>query len=269
MTDTHTHLYSRQYEGEGGAAVRRALEAGVGRMVLPGVSLESLPALLELASGFPDALDVAVGLHPSDVGEDWARELDSIMAMADSWVSETPEGKPRRIAAIGEVGLDLHYGDSNFDWQREAFARQLELAWERNLPVVIHSRDALEPTLAILRDFKERHGGALPRLAFHSFTGTPDEVRRIREVCDPWFGINGVVTFKNSGQLPQSVAEIGLDRLLLETDSPYLAPVPNRGKRNESALLPAICRKTAEVLELPEREVEETTDRNASLFFNF
>ena len=262
MIDTHTHLYSRQYTGENepdgaAAAVVRSVEAGVTPMVFAAVSLESYPRLLSLADRFPDDIYVSVGIHPSDVKDDWREELAEMLRLA--------EGK--RLVAVGEVGLDLHYGDDNFPLQLEAFEYQLELAMDLGLPVIIHSRDALEPTLEILSRVKERHEGKLPPLVFHSFTGTPDDVTRIREVCDPMFGINGVVTFKNAGELPQAVCRIGLDRLLLETDSPYLAPVPFRGKRNESSMLPAIAQKCADLFELPLKEIESITDHNARAFF--
>ena len=261
MTDTHTHLYSIEAPGEGEAATRRAVEAGVKRLVFPGIDPESTPALLELASRWPDHVRIALGLHPTELGDDWRGRLADMERMyAESGLS---------VAAIGEVGIDLHWEQESLPRQTEAFAHQLDMALERGLPVIIHSRDALEETLQPIKDCAERNGGRLPRLIFHSFTGSPEDVRRIRETCDPWFGINGVVTYKNAPALREALPEIGLDRILLETDSPYLAPVPYRGRRNESSYLPHILRTVAAALGLPEDEVEKATDRNAALLFGF
>lgn len=259
MTDTHTHLYSLEGSGEGEAAVGRALEAGVSRMVFPGIDPESAPALLGLAARYPENIRIALGLHPTELGDDWQGRLADMQRMYDA------SGLP--VAAIGEVGIDLHWDASTLPAQMEASSRQLDMAVERGLPVIIHSRDALEETLEAIRGCASRHGGRLPRLVFHSFTGGPEDVRRIREVCDPWFGINGVVTYKNAPALREALPVIGLDRLLLETDSPYLAPVPHRGRRNESAYLTHILRTAADSLGLPEEVVEEATDRNAAALF--
>ncbi len=259
MTDTHTHLYSRQFEDGGHEAVRRALEAGVGRMIFPAVEPETTPALLALAKAWPGRVDVALGLHPTDLGDDWRSRLDDIERQFEASGLEP--------VAIGEVGIDLHWEPETLTAQKEAFARQLDMAAERGLPVIIHSRDALPETLDVIAEHARRHGGALPRLVFHSFTGGPDDVRAIREVCDPWFGINGVVTFRNAQPLRDAIPLIGLDRLLLETDSPYLAPVPHRGKRNESSCLPLIRDAVAQALGVGPREVEEATDAGAALVF--
>lgn len=260
MIDTHTHLYSRRYEDGGHEAVRRAVESGVRRMVFPGVAPESTPALLALASAWPDHVAVAVGLHPTELGDDWEGRL------ADMERQFEASGLP--VVAIGEAGIDLHWDRATLPQQKEAFARQLEMAAERGVPVIIHSRDARDETLEVIRDHKLRHGGELPPLIFHSFTGTPDDVRAIREVCDPWFGINGVVTFRNAPELREALPVIGLDRMLLETDSPYLAPVPHRGERNESSYLGAVRDTVARTLGVTPEEVEEATDRSAEhLFF--
>lgn len=260
MTDTHTHLYSRSYEDGGHEAVRRAVESGVGRMVFPAIDPETTPALIALAEAWPDNVVVGMGLHPTELGEDWqARLADIECQFREAGLSPV---------AIGEIGIDLYWDRTTLPAQREAFARQLEMATEQGLPVIIHSREARDETLEVIASHKRRHGGELPTLIFHSFTGSPEDVKKIREVCDPWFGINGVVTFRNAASLRDSLPEIGLERILLETDSPYLAPVPHRGKRNESAYLSAVRDTIAETLGVSPQEVEEVTDRSAGhLFF--
>ena len=192
------------------------------------------------------------------MGEDWREELDDIVKI----LSATSP------VAIGEVGIDLYWDDSNLELQKEAFIAQILLAAETDLPVIIHCRDGVEVCCECIGKARALiKSGELPPLVFHSFTGSPDDVVRIRKVCDPYFGINGVVTFKNSGALPDAVKEIGLDRLLLETDSPYLAPVPKRGRRNESSYLTFINSRIAEILGLSPEETAEATTRNAKAFF--
>lgn len=256
MTDTHTHLYMEDFADGGAEAVSRALEAGVGRMIFPCVDLTSVGPMLSLHRRFPANTGVGLALHPTEVDGDWESKLDEI---AEAF-GATP------LSAIGETGIDLYWDKTWREHQMAAFARHLEMATEMKLPVIIHCREALDETLEVIRAHKERHG-ELPTLVFHSFTGSVEDVRRIREEADAWFGINGVVTFKNAARLREAVVEIGISRLLLETDSPYLAPVPNRGKRNESSNLPYILRMTASLLSVTETEMEAATDHNATTVF--
>ena len=261
MVDTHTHLYMDSFSKEEPdgcqAAVDRAVEAGVELMVLPAVDRESAAEVAALHAARPERTRTAMGLHPTEVGEDWREELDDIVATLG----------PTSPVAIGEVGIDLYWDDSKIALQKEAFIAQILLAARLGLPVIIHCRDAMEQCCECIVAAGELLDGQLPPLVFHSFTGSPDDVRRIRQVCDPYFGINGVVSFKNSGRLPDAVKEIGLGRLLLETDSPYLAPVPKRGRRNESAYLSHINSKIAEILAISPQETDEATTRNAKDFF--
>ncbi len=270
MIDTHTHLYMDSFskedpkedsgEDSGGcaAAVDRGVEAGVELMVLPAVDRESAAEVAALHAVRPERTRTAMGLHPTEVGEDWREELDDIVATLT----------PTSPVAIGEVGIDLYWDDSNLSLQKEAFIAQILLAAKLDLPVIIHCRDGVEVCCECIEAAKAQiEGGMLPPLVFHSFTGSPADVKRIRKVCDPYFGINGVVTFKNAGSLPDAVKEIGIDRLLLETDSPYLAPVPKRGRRNESSFLPYINMKVADILSLSPQETDEATTRNAKAFF--
>ena len=262
MIDTHTHLYmdsfSKEEEDGCAAAVDRAVAAGVEMMVLPAVDRESAVEVAVLHRQRPEVTHTAMGLHPTEVGEDWREELDDIVA---SLQATSP-------VAIGEVGIDLYWDDSNLELQKEAFIAQLLLAERLGLPVIIHCREGLEVCCECIEKARGlSSSGSIPPLVFHSFTGSPEDVRRIRKICDPFFGINGVVTFKNSGRLPEAIAEIGIDRILLETDSPYLAPVPKRGRRNESSYLTFINSRIAEILGLSPSETDRLTTRNAKFFF--
>lgn len=219
MTDTHTHLYMDDYAHDREAVVARCLEAGVTRLVLPCVTRESVAEMKAMHARWPENTVLALGLHPTELGPDWREELD--------WMESLLPGE---YVAIGEVGLDLHWDRSQEAEQREAFSRQLGWADKYGLPVLIHCRDAREELLDEISRFKASlpEGRKLPQMVFHSFTGSSDEVKRIREVCDPWFGINGVVTFKNAPELREALKEIGIERILLETDSPWLSPSPDR-----------------------------------------
>lgn len=260
MTDTHTHLYMKEsYPLDGRQAVERSIDAGVTNLVFPAVDLPTFPDLLELADAFPDNIHIAFGVHPTELTPTWREDIEEMRRMMGD----------RRPVAIGEVGIDLHWDPSTEALQREAFRYQIQLASALDLPVIIHSRDALQATLEVISDVKEAQGGQLPPLIFHSFTGSADDVAAIRKVCSPWFGINGVVTFKNARELAAAVPAIGLDRILLETDSPYLSPVPWRGKRNESAHIPAIRDMVARLLGTEPSAVAEATDRNARRIFRF
>lgn len=239
-------------------AVDRAVAAGVGAMVLPAVDRESALEVVALNAARPNATFTAMGIHPTEVGEDWREELDDIIRIL----------RPTSPVAIGEVGIDLYWDDSNLSLQKDAFIAQLLLAVKENLPVIIHCRNGLDVCCDCILEAKKLIGSVeLPSLVFHSFTGSPDDVGRIRKICDPYFGINGVITFKNSGSLPDAVREIGINRILLETDSPYLAPVPKRGRRNESSFLPYINDKIAEILGISSEEVNIITTHNAKQFF--
>lgn len=252
MTDTHTHLYLRQFENGGVEAVERALKAGVTHMILPNVDYETIEPMKNLHSLFPENTSMAIGLHPTDIMTEWE----------DFLIKVEEEAKTGEYRAIGEVGIDLYWDKSNLELQKEVFSRQLKIAEKYGLPVIIHSRDAFDETLEVIGKVKP----TVP-LIFHSFTGGIREVRKIREICDPYFGINGVSTYKNAPELRESLPEIGIERIVLETDSPYLSPVPHRGKRNESSYIPLILGQVAQSLGIPERDAERATDQNARKIF--
>ncbi len=251
MIDTHTHLYLPEYEGAGCAAVQRALDAGVEHMILPNVDLTTAEPMLQLASQWPGVLSCAMGLHPTEIGPDWQSDLDRIFAYFDT---------DTRFCAVGEVGIDLYWDATHRDAQMQAFDLQLGKAAELELPVIIHCREGLDEVLEVLSD----HSG-VPAV-FHSFGGNTADVERIRSLGDYYFGINGIVTFKNSS-LRHTLPAIGLDRILLETDSPYLAPVPMRGKRNESSYLPHIAAHIAQSLDTTAAAVSHSTSANARRLF--
>lgn len=255
MTDTHTHLYMDAFLGEEAAVVQRAIDAGVEHLVFPCVDADSLPPMRELRMKFPRNIHLAIGLHPTELGDDYSSTLMEMEKMIESG----------EFCAIGETGIDLYWDKSRLADQLDSFAIQVEWARKYNLPLIIHCREGLEECLGVLEDAKSR--GVLPKMIFHSFTQGPDEVKRIREVCDPYFGINGVVTFKNAPLLRESLKIIGLERIVLETDSPYLAPVPHRGSRNESSYIPLICNVIADTLQVAPEIVEKITDNNAGKLF--
>lgn len=251
MIDTHTHLYMTDSFPDGGeAAVSRAVDAGVELMVLPGVDRESVEPILNLYRRCPKHTAVALGLHPTEVEADWRAELAEILERGE----EVP------LVAIGETGVDLHWSSDNIVAQMDAFGEQIQTALDRNLPVIVHSRDAVNETIEVVKAF----GGRLPGLVFHSFTaGRPEAERLLEHAPDAFFGINGVITFKNAEPLREAVKWLDMERIVTETDAPFLAPVPHRGQTNESLYIPLIVRKLAEVKELPEEEVMHSTTDNA------
>ena len=252
MIDTHTHLYSSAY-GEGyEEAIERSVASGVTHLILPGIDLQSIDSIRECHNNFPRNVSMAMGLHPTDIGEDWEKVLE-VMG------KELLTGD---YVAVGEIGLDLYWEKENLPLQREVFRRQLKRADEMGLPAILHSRDAFDETIEVISEIEPK----VP-VIFHSFTGSSEDVLKIRKVCDPYFGINGVVTYKNAQYLRDALPIIGIERLILETDSPYLTPVPHRGKKNESSYLCHIRDKISEVLASSPEEIETITDANAKKIF--
>lgn len=275
LIDTHTHLYCAEFltaeqprhrkKGApevtpvptprgGEEAVERAVAAGVSHMIFPAISIPENAPMKALAARFPGKITMAMGLHPSEIGPDPKAELDIIEAEF--------RDNPGLYHAVGEIGIDLYWEQEHRSEQLYVFDRQCRLALELDLPIIIHCRDGLDEVLEVLRGLP-----AIPRGVFHSFGGTVEDVARIRELGDFYFGINGIVTFKNS-TLPSVLPSIGLDRILLETDSPYLAPVPYRGRRNESSYLPATAQAVADALSLPLETVADVTTASARSLFN-
>lgn len=253
MTDTHSHLYLEEFDGDREEAVGRAMAAGVNRLVLPNVDLQTAGKMVEMHLRHPGCTSMAMGLHPTSVGETFRNDLTKTKEYFDRY----------RFVAVGEVGIDLYWDTTFREQQIEAFATQLRWAEEYSLPVIIHCRKGLDEILSVFSGY----AGTLPQCVFHSFGGTVADVEKIRSYGDFYFGINGIVTFKNS-KLGETLPAIGIDRIVLETDCPYLAPVPHRGKRNESSYIPLIAAKIADALGMTAAGVAAATDRNASALFN-
>lgn len=253
LVDTHTHLYLEEFgeDDQGEGAVRRAYEAGIRKMIFPNVDLTTIEPMKALAAKFPGVVSMAMGLHPTEVKEGWRDDTEYVLAV----LSQNEVYK-----ALGEVGIDLYWDKTYEREQMLSLEMQIQKAVELALPVIIHCRNGQAQVLEVLQGFPEA------RAVFHSFGGTTKDVDDIRRTGDYYFGINGIVTFKNS-KVRDALREITLDRLLLETDSPYLAPVPHRGKRNESAYLVHTAANIAAHLEVPVAEIEDRTTRNAEEFF--
>ena len=260
VIDTHTHIYGTEFdiENQHGSsfagqlgAIDRAVDAGVVLMIFPAVDRMSVEPMKMLHKLRPDSTRLAMGLHPTEVKDNWREELDYMMSVL---------GDGSGYVAVGEVGIDLYWDASFADAQMQVFDRQLGEASRLGLPVIIHQRNALDETLEVLSGHSD-----VPAV-FHSFGGSVDDVNRIRRLGDYYFGINGIVTFKNSN-LASTLPHIGLSRILTETDSPYLAPVPYRGKRNESSYIPKIVEKIADALNMQFDSVDLATSNNALKFF--
>lgn len=254
LIDTHTHLYLDEFAPDPESAVERAFAADVQKLIFPNVDLSTVEPMNRLRDRYADKIFMAMGLHPTEIGDNWRSDLSKIESEF--------ENNLNRYVAVGEIGIDLYWDKTYREQQREAFNRQVKWAVRHNLPVIIHCREGLDDTLDVLSEYSGKVSGV-----FHSFGGTVEDVERIRSIGDFYFGINGIVTFKNSG-LRTTLPEIGLDRILLETDSPYLAPVPFRGKRNESAYIVHVARQTAETLGVTEEKVAEATTANAEKLFS-
>lgn len=260
MIDTHTHLYMPEYDLEGQAAgslegqraaVERALAAGVTMMILPNVDMESVGPIKALHQMCPASTAMALGLHPTEVKESWRDDLGQIMA------NLTPGAGYK---AVGEVGIDLYWDRTFEQAQMLAFEQQLEQARRMQLPVIIHCREGLDQCLEVMQSYTD-----VPAV-FHSFGGTAADVERIRRLGDYYFGINGIVTFKNS-TLADTLPAIGPERILTETDAPFLAPAPHRGKRNETALMPLVVQRIADAMGTSPQEVDAITTASAQHLF--
>ncbi len=254
LVDTHTHLYLDDYDPDRTEAVERAIAAGVEWMIFPNVNAGSVAPMMELARLYPHNVATCVGLHPSDVKEDWSSQLDAMEPLL-----RNPDN---HFVALGEIGMDLYWDKTYVEQQRQALERQLDWAKQTRLPVILHCREALDTMLEVVGSDRVTPG------VFHCFGGTVDDVERIRRTGDYYFGIGGIVTFKKS-PLPEVLPAIGLDRIVLETDAPWLAPTPLRGKRNESAYMVHTAQAVADILGVDVEEVAERTTANARRLFNF
>lgn len=249
--DTHTHLYDEAFLGEDDLAVVRAVEAGVTKMILPDIDSQTREAMLALAERHEGTLFPCIGLHPTSVDTGWQNEMLQVEKHLD-----------RKIYAIGEIGMDCYWSKEFIREQEEVLRIQLEIAARMNLPVIIHSRDSTELLINILKDYA--HLGL--RGVFHAFSGSLETFRELQRTGNWYIGIGGVLTYKKAS-IAETVKQIPLERILLETDSPYLTPVPFRGKRNESSYIPYIADRLAELSGHSLEEVAHTTTENAQKLF--
>ena len=254
IIDTHSHLYAEEFDHDRFEVLTRAAQNGVKAILLPNIDSESILTLEKLASVEKNCIPM-MGLHPTYVKTQWQKEL----ALIESQLF----GDPSRYCAVGEIGLDLYWDDTYLEAQKEVFRIQVQWAKKLQLPIAIHVRKAFEELFAILdEEWTPELSGV-----FHCFTGSKEQVKRILKYENFYFGIGGVITYKNAG-LAEVVGDIPLDRLLLETDAPYLSPVPFRGKRNEQSYLIEMVSKLQEILGLSAAEIEKHTSDNAVRLFD-
>lgn len=251
-TDTHAHIYSEEFNSDRDDMLRKSEELGVTKIYMPNIDHTSIDGMMEVESKNASRCFSMMGLHPCSVKKDFEKEL----YLVESWLSK------RKFAAIGEMGTDLYWDKTFWSQQQEAFKVQAQLAKKYKLPLVIHCRESIDETIALLQPFVD---GNLTGI-FHCFSGSEGQAKKIIEM-NFYLGIGGVATFKNGG-LDKVLPEIDLGRIVLETDSPYLAPVPHRGKRNEPSYIPLIAQKICELKKITLEELSEATNGNASKVFS-
>lgn len=249
--DTHSHIYDEAFAGEEDLAIRRAAEAGVSKIIFPDIDSQTRAHMFSVAERHPGVVFPCLGLHPTSVDAGWKEEMERM-----------EEYMSARIHAIGEIGIDCYWSKEFLKEQEEVFRLQLELAHRTGLPVIIHSRESTELIINILKDC--RHLGL--RGVFHAYSGSIETFRELQKLGDWYVGIGGVLTYKKAS-IAETVKEIPLERILLETDSPYLTPVPYRGKRNESSYIPVIASRLAELTGRDIEDIAAQTTENAIKLF--
>jgi len=252
ITDTHTHLYSEAFAEDQDAMIKRALQENVKRFFVPAIDSTYTESMLKLEKEYPENIFLMMGLHPTHVKENYQQELDHVSHMLEQ----------HKFYAVGEIGIDLYWEKSTLQIQQSAFKKQISLAKQHDLPIVIHCRDAFDEVFEVL---EEMNDGKLFGI-FHCFTGNVDQAKRAIAL-NMKLGIGGVVTFKN-GKIDQFINQIDLNHIVLETDSPYLAPKPYRGKRNESAYITHILEKLSELYGVSQEKIAEITTANSKMIFS-
>lgn len=252
LIDTHSHIYDDAFVPDFDEVIARSKEAGVSALVMPGIDSSCHKAMMAAASALPGYAYPCIGLHPTSVGENWREELNFVLKNVSS----------SKFYAIGEIGLDEYWSKDYVKEQMEVCKRQIELASRLDLPVIIHLREATEDFFSLLEDIK----GLQFRGTMHAFSGSYETYCRLLKYADFKFGIGGVVTFKNAG-VAVALEKMSIDDVVLETDCPYLTPVPFRGKRNESSYLKFICEKISQIKNIPVEEVGRITSENARRLF--
>ncbi|GAB4330999.1 MAG: TatD family hydrolase [Flammeovirgaceae bacterium] len=251
MVDTHAHLYSDKLKADLDKVLENAFSEGLTKIFMPNVDSESIEAMLALEQRLPNQCFAMMGLHPCSVNQDFEKEL----AIVEEWLQK------RKFVAVGEMGIDLYWDKTFFEQQKEAFRIQTQWAKKYDLPIVVHTRNSMAETLDLL---EELHDEKLKGIV-HCFSGNLDDAKRIINL-GMYLGIGGVATYKNGG-LERVLPNISLDSIVLETDCPYLAPVPHRGKRNEPAYIKFVAEKVATFVEKPLDEVIQKTSENAKKIF--
>lgn len=251
MIDTHAHIYSVQFENEFDRLITRSIESGVEKIIMPNVDLDSLPQMLALAQKYPQICFPMIGLHPCEVFENHKSVLNELFTHFNN----------NNFIGVGEIGLDLFHDKTFITQQIEAFHIQINWALDKDLPIAIHSRNANDEAIEVVSQYKTKRLKGI----FHCFSGTLSQAQQMIDLGF-YLGIGGVVTFKNGGLEP-ILKEIGTSKLVLETDSPYLAPVPFRGKRNEPAYLSHVVTKLASIFDISQEEVKSITSGNAKALF--
>ena len=251
LTDTHTHLYSEAFAEDRNQMMQRAFDAGIDRFFIPAIDSTYTQSMLDLESNYPENVFLMMGLHPTHVKENYKEEL----ALVEEWLAK------RKFYAVGEIGIDLYWDKTFLKQQQEAFVYQIRLAKKYQLPIVIHCRESFDEIFEILEQEK---GDGLFGI-FHCFTGTLEQAYKAKSY-NMKLGIGGVATFKN-GKIDQFLDQIDLKHIVLETDSPYLAPVPYRGKRNESAYVLQVLEKLSGIYGMPVEEIAEITTENSKEVF--
>jgi len=252
VTDTHTHLYSEAFDHDRDQIIKRALDGNISRFFVPAIDSNYTKAMLELQTRYPENVFLMIGLHPTHVKQNYKEELNHVEEMLAS----------HKFYAIGETGIDMYWDKSTLPWQQEAFRYQIKLAKQHELPIVIHCRDSFNEIFEMLEDEK---GSDLFGI-FHCFTGTLDQAKKAISY-NMKLGIGGVVTFKN-GKIDQFLNQLDLKHIVLETDSPYLSPMPYRGKRNESAYIKNVLKKVADIYGVTEENIAEITTNNSIDIFS-
>ncbi|SDM87235.1 TatD family hydrolase [Kriegella aquimaris] len=251
ITDTHTHLYSEAFDGDRDEVIKKAIENGVERFFIPAIDSTYTQAMLDLEKAYPDNVFLMMGLHPTHVKENYLNELEHLKKMLSS----------HKFYAVGEIGIDLYWDKTYLPQQKDAFTQQIKLAKQHKLPIVIHCRDAFDEIFEILEQEK---GDDLFGI-FHCFTGTLEQAQKAISY-NMKLGIGGVVTFKN-GKIDTFLEKIDIKHIVLETDSPYLAPVPYRGKRNESGYVIKVLEKLSYIYGITSEEIAEITTENSKVVF--
>jgi TatD DNase family protein len=251
MIDTHTHLYDEKFDDDRETMIQRAIDTGVEKMFLPNCDSSTITGMLAVEKKFPEFCLAMMGLHPCYVKEN----VDAELSIVRDWLNK------RTFSAIGEIGLDYYWDKTFIEPQKKAFRIQIEWALEFNIPIVIHTREATKDTIDIVREYASRG----LRGVFHCFSGSYESAIQIINLGF-YLGIGGVLTYKNAG-LQEVIQKIDLSHLVLETDAPYLTPVPHRGKRNESSYVNLVAQKLAELKDAPLEEIEKITTQNAFQLF--